>query len=74
MKRSWLLKIFDIASFFSVFVIVFVASIEFIVSRIFQTTGIPSSIRIIEQSMIALTFFSAAKSSYQKKHLTLTNF
>ncbi len=73
MKRSWLLRFFDIASFFSVFIIVFVASIEFIVSRIFQTTGIPSSIRIIEQSMIALTFLSAAKSSYQKKHLTLTN-
>lgn len=73
MKRSWLLSFFDIASFFSVFIIVFIATIEFIVSRIFQTTGIPSSIRIIEQSMIALTFLSAAKSSYQKKHLTLTN-
>ena len=74
MKRSCALAFFDIASFISIFIIIIVASLEFIISRIFQTTGIPSSIRIIEQSMIALTFFSAAKSSYLKKHLTLTTF
>lgn len=74
MKRSWSLAFFDIASFISVFIIIIVASLEFIISRIFQTTGISSSIRIIDQSMIALTFFSAAKSSYLKKHLTLTTF
>lgn len=72
-KQSRILAFLDVASFVSVFIIIIIASIEFLVSRIFQTTGIPSSIRLIEQGMIALTFFSAAKSSYQKKHLTLTN-
>mgnify|MGYP000939973176 FL=1 len=52
-KQSRILAFLDVASFVSVFIIIIIASIEFLVSRIFQTTGIPSSIRLIEQGMIA---------------------